>query len=53
MGSSKSEGENNSCNYISNSLPNSDKKTIEPYETITNMSPELISPNQKRSLEIH
>ena len=52
MGGSKSEGENSSCNCISNNLTNSDKKTLEPYGTLPNMSPELTPPNEKRSLEI-
>ena len=52
MGGSKSEGENISCNCISNNLTNSDKKTLEPYGTLPNMSPELTPPNEKRSLEI-
>ena len=33
-------------------MTNSDEKTLEPYGTIPNMSPELIPPNEKRSLEI-
>ena len=45
MGGSKGKGENNSCNYIISSLTNSDEKTLEPYGTLPNMSPELIAPN--------
>ena len=52
MGGSKGEGENSSCNYIFGSLTNSEEKTLEPYGTLPNMSPELIPPNEKRSLEI-
>ena len=52
MEGSKGEGENSSSNYISNSLTNSDKKTLELYRTLPNMSPELIPPNEKRLLEI-
>ena len=52
MGGSKGKGENSSCNYIFSSLTNSDEKTLELYGTLPNMSPELISPNEKRSLEI-
>ena len=52
MGSSKGEGENSSCNYIISSLTNSDEKTLETYGTLPKMSPELIAPNEKRSLEI-
>ena len=52
MEGSKSKGESSSCNYISNSLTNSDEKTLEPYGTLPNMSLELIPPNEKRSLEI-
>ena len=33
-------------------MTNIDEKTIEPYGTLPNMSPELIAPNEKRSLEI-
>ena len=33
-------------------MTNSDEKTVEPYGTLPNMSPELIAPNEKRSLEI-
>ena len=52
MGGSKTEGENSSCNYTSNSLTNSDEKTLKPYGTLPNMPPELMTPNEKRSLEI-
>ena len=52
MGGSKGKGENSSCNYVFTSLTNSDEKTLEPYGTLPNMSPELIPPNEKRSLEI-
>ena len=52
MGGSKGKGENSSCNYIFSSLTNSDEKTIEPYGTLPNMSPELIPPNEERPLEI-
>ena len=52
MGGSKDEVENSSCNYIFSSLNNSDEKTLEPYGTLPIMSPELIPPNEKRSLEI-
>ena len=52
MGGSKGEGENSSCNYIISSLTNSDEKTLEHYGTLPNMSPELIAPKEKRSLEI-
>ena len=57
MGGSKGEGENSSCNYISNSLTNIDKKTqnfwkLERYGTLLNMSLGLIPSNEKRSLEI-
>ena len=52
MGGSKGEGENSSCNYIISSLANIDENTLEPYGTLPNMSPELITPNEKRSLEI-
>ena len=52
MGGSKSEGESSSCNYIISSLTNNDEKTLETYGTLPNMSPELIAPNEKRSLEI-
>ena len=33
-------------------MTNSDKKTLEPFGTLPNMSPELTPPNGKRSLEI-
>ena len=49
MGGSKGEGESSSCNYIFSSLTKSDEKTLEPYGTLPNMSPELIPPNEKRS----
>ena len=52
VGGSKGDGENSSCNYIFSSLTDSDKKTLEPYKTLPNMSPELIAPNEKRLLEI-
>ena len=52
MGGSKGKGENSSCNYVFTSLTNSDEKTLEPYGTLTNMSPELIPPNEKGSLKI-
>ena len=51
MGGSKGEGENSSCNYISNILTNIDEKTqnfwkLEPFGTLPNMSPGLIPPNE-------
>ena len=38
--------------YIFSSLTNSDEKTLEPYGTLPNMSPELIPPNEERPLGI-
>ena len=52
IGGSKGQGENSSFNYIITSLTNSDKKNLEPYWALPNMSPELIAHNEKRSLEI-
>ena len=52
MEGSKSKEESSSCNYISNSLTNSDEKILEPCGTLPNMSLELIPPYEKRSLEI-
>ena len=33
-------------------MNNSDEKILEPYGTLANTSPNLIAPNEKRSLEI-
>ena len=57
MGGSKSEGEKVSCNVISNSLTNIDEKIqnfwkLDSYETLPKILPELLPPNEKRSLEI-
>ena len=52
MGGSEGEGENFSCNYIFSSLTNSDEKILEPYRTLPNMPPELIPPNETRSLKL-
>ena len=57
MEGSKSEGQKSLCNYISNSLTNIDEKIqnfwkLESYGTLPKMSPELLPPNEKRSLVI-
>ena len=55
MGSSKSEGEKGSCNFISNSLTNIDKRIqnfwkLDSYGALLKMSPELLPPKGKRSM---
>ena len=57
MGGNKSVKQNGSCNFISNSLTNIDEKIqtfwkLESYGTLPKMSPELLPPKEKRSLEI-
>ena len=55
MGSSKSEGEKGSCNFISNSLTNIDKRIqnfwkLDSHGALLKMSPELLPPKGKRSM---
>ena len=57
MGGNKSVREKGSCNVISNSLTNIDEKIrnfwkLDSYRTLPKMSPELLPPKEKRSLEI-
>ena len=57
MGGSKSEGQKGSCNFVSNSLTNIDERIqnfwkLDSYGTLPKMSPELLPPNEKRTLEI-
>ena len=57
VGGNKSAREKGSCNAISNSLTNIDKKIqnfwkLDSYGTLPEMSPELLLPKEKRSLEI-
>ena len=55
MGDSKSKGKKSLCNYISNSLTKIDEKiqyfwNIESYMTLPKMLPELLPPNEKRTI---
>ena len=57
IGGSKSEGQKGSCNFISNTLTKIDEKIqnfwkLNSYGTLPKMSPELLPPNEKRTLEI-
>ena len=57
MRSSKSEEQKGSCYFISNSLINIDERIqnfwkLDSYGTLPKMSPELLPPNEKRTLEI-
>ena len=57
MRSSKSEEQKGSCYFISNSLTNIDERIqnfwkLDSYGTLPKMSPELLPPNEKRTLEI-
>ena len=57
MGGSKSEEEKSSCNFISNTLTNIGERIhnfckLNSYGTLAKMSPELLPPKEKRSLEI-
>ena len=57
IGGSKSEGQKGSCNFVSNSLTNIDERIqnfgkLHSYGALPKMSPELLPPNEKRTLEI-
>ena len=57
MGGSKSKGQKGSCNFVSNSLTNIDERIqnfwkLDSYGILPKMSPELVPPNEKRTLEI-
>ena len=57
MGGNKSVEEKGSCNFISNSLTNIDEKIqnfwkLDSCGTLPKMSPELLPPKEKKSLEI-